>query len=576
MGSKNRIAKHLLPIMVDAADKAGITTWAEPFVGGGNMIDKVTDRFKRIGYDFNEHAIYAMCDIRDRVEDLPESITEEYYKDIRGNSPEVFNSWLRFVASFGGKFDCGLARGKNTVGEYRNYVSESKRNALKQSPKIQGVEFIHSDYKDLDIVNSLIYCFNEHTEILTDRGWVNIKDITTDDKCLSREPDSRKLEYKKVVKTHKTKSQRMFYYKSKMLDFSITDDHNMFVNKKIGRIGNRKDMFIKPKDLDNYNFQFINAGGIWTGTTPDKIRVEGFEVDTLLFMYLLGIFFSDGSVNIQKSVTISQKKPEIVEKIRENLNNLGLPYSEYLDNRWGVTTFYLKKSWSTYFEQFYLKKDRKIPREIMDYGADALKKLLEGILDGDSDNERRRVYTGSITSVNDIQEILYKCGFASNYKIMKPKNSKLSCGRVIAGKEYYVVNILKTEYLDSSENNSYFKEEEKDVYCVTLEDWHTVLTRQNGKIVWMGQCDPPYQSATGYATGSFNHEEFFDWCRLMAAKGNLVFVSEYNAPDDFECVWQGEQKTNFSSNRKKATHNAVEKLFTLKDKYSSIKLGGGM
>ena len=117
MGSKNRIAKHLLPIMVDAADKAGITTWAEPFVGGGNMIDKVPDRFKRIGYDFNEHVIYAMCDIRDRVEDLPESITEEYYKDIRGNSPEVFNSWLRFVASFGGKFHCGLARGKNTVGE---------------------------------------------------------------------------------------------------------------------------------------------------------------------------------------------------------------------------------------------------------------------------------------------------------------------------------------------------------------------------------------------------------------------------------------------------------------------------
>lgn len=26
MGSKNRIAKHLLPIMVEAADKAGITT----------------------------------------------------------------------------------------------------------------------------------------------------------------------------------------------------------------------------------------------------------------------------------------------------------------------------------------------------------------------------------------------------------------------------------------------------------------------------------------------------------------------------------------------------------------------
>ena len=74
-------------------------------------------------------------------------------------------------------------------------------------------------------------------------------------------------------------------------------------------------------------------------------------------------------------------------------------------------------------------------------------------------------------------------------------------------------------------------------------------------------CDPPYQNTTGYKTGQFNHEEFFDWCRLMKSKGNVVFVSEYNAPDDFELVWQGEIKTNFSSTRKSATHNAVEKLF---------------
>lgn len=74
-------------------------------------------------------------------------------------------------------------------------------------------------------------------------------------------------------------------------------------------------------------------------------------------------------------------------------------------------------------------------------------------------------------------------------------------------------------------------------------------------------CDPPYQGTTGYKTGQFNHEEFFNWCRLMKFKGNIVFVSEYNAPEDFEVVWQGEIKTNFSSTRKSATHNAVEKLF---------------
>lgn len=46
-------------------------------------------------------------------------------------------------------------------------------------------------------------------------------------------------------------------------------------------------------------------------------------------------------------------------------------------------------------------------------------------------------------------------------------------------------------------------------------------------------CDPPYQGTTKYSTGSFNYDEFWNWCREIS-KDNIVFVSEYNAPDDFE------------------------------------------
>ncbi len=77
-------------------------------------------------------------------------------------------------------------------------------------------------------------------------------------------------------------------------------------------------------------------------------------------------------------------------------------------------------------------------------------------------------------------------------------------------------------------------------------------------------CDPPYANTSGYKTGDFDHEHFFDWCRKMVKKGNVIFLSEYNAPDDFECVWEGEVKTNFASTCKKATHNATEKLYRLK------------
>lgn len=94
MGSKRRIAKHILPIMIEEADKKGITKWIEPFVGGANLIDKVPDRFRRVGYDFNEHVIYALKDIRDNPEQLPESVSEDEYLSYKGAPPETKQAGL--------------------------------------------------------------------------------------------------------------------------------------------------------------------------------------------------------------------------------------------------------------------------------------------------------------------------------------------------------------------------------------------------------------------------------------------------------------------------------------------------
>ena len=77
-------------------------------------------------------------------------------------------------------------------------------------------------------------------------------------------------------------------------------------------------------------------------------------------------------------------------------------------------------------------------------------------------------------------------------------------------------------------------------------------------------CDPPYKGTTQYKD-SFNHTEFWDWCRLKAKEGHTVFVSEYNAPADFECIWQKEAKSSLSANGKIGGNKvSVEKLFRCK------------
>ena len=140
--------------MIKDADKNGITTWIEPFLGGGNTIDKVPSRFTRVGYDVNEHTVMAMIDIRDNVDKLPTEVSEEYYKSLRGTPPASITSWTRFVCSFSGKFGNGYAR--DSKG--RNYAREALDNAEKQSPNLQGVEILHDSFENTSFNNSLIYC----------------------------------------------------------------------------------------------------------------------------------------------------------------------------------------------------------------------------------------------------------------------------------------------------------------------------------------------------------------------------------------------------------------------------------
>lgn len=86
-------------------------------------------------------------------------------------------------------------------------------------------------------------------------------------------------------------------------------------------------------------------------------------------------------------------------------------------------------------------------------------------------------------------------------------------------------------------------------------------------------CDIPYKNTKQYSTSKdFNHEEFWQWCRRRTREGNSVFISEYQAPDDFFCIWQ-KQVTNAMNT--KNTYKPTEKLFvheSIADKYKSNEL----
>jgi len=73
-------------------------------------------------------------------------------------------------------------------------------------------------------------------------------------------------------------------------------------------------------------------------------------------------------------------------------------------------------------------------------------------------------------------------------------------------------------------------------------------------------CDPPYQGTQGYGM-TFDHSAFWKWCRAKTAEGHKVYISEYNAPEDFKCIFSRQMYSTLDlaiGNKKN-----IEKLFTL-------------
>ena len=155
MGSKRRVAKYILPIML--AERKPDQWWVEPFVGGGNMIDKVEG--KRLGADAFKYTIEALISIRDCLDDLPKDnteFTEGDYRKLKLSDNYRHKGYAGFTFSYGGRWLGGW--GRDREGR-RDYVNEAYKNATEQSPKLKGVVLVHSDYRNLEIPkNSLIYC----------------------------------------------------------------------------------------------------------------------------------------------------------------------------------------------------------------------------------------------------------------------------------------------------------------------------------------------------------------------------------------------------------------------------------
>ena len=164
MGSKNRIAKEILPIILK--DRKENQYYVEPFVGGANMIDKVGGL--RIGADINPYLIELFKGLqngRALLFDIPKFLYDKARVEYNNKATIDFDlftiAWIGYMASANGRFFEGGYSGisETKTGTSRNYIKESISNIQKQVSRIQDVDFVCCSYEKMGIPeNSIIYC----------------------------------------------------------------------------------------------------------------------------------------------------------------------------------------------------------------------------------------------------------------------------------------------------------------------------------------------------------------------------------------------------------------------------------
>lgn len=164
MGSKNRIAKYILPVILK--DRTEGQWYVEPFCGGCNLIDKVTGN--RIAGDSNFELIEAYKALQ-KGWTPPLDITEQLYFHIKNSTDVAKNLYgyelpairgiVGFAYSYAAKWFGGYCRGYTATGKPRDYIREGYNNVIRQVPFIKEIKFFCTSYDSLPIPpNSIIYC----------------------------------------------------------------------------------------------------------------------------------------------------------------------------------------------------------------------------------------------------------------------------------------------------------------------------------------------------------------------------------------------------------------------------------
>ena len=347
---------------------------------------------------------------------------------------------------------------------------------------------------DIIVTNPPFSCYSEDTEVLTDAGWKLFEDVEKTDKILSVDINSREFKYVSIRRFYKKEvNDYLLHFHKRGMDFLVTDNHRMIVDNS----------FVYAREvrgkLPVKFFQYQNNNTVKEFVLPAAFQKEQYtrkgksvkakRIDIKHWLEFFGFWIADGYCRTGTRYVTGIKQNKANDAyVKQIFDNIGFPCKVYKNNT-GNNNYevYSKQLWS-YLRQFGGSTERFIPRWILNLNKELLYYLLKGYLKGDSSCINDKMVLGSVSRqlCDDIAELVLKVeGRIINFIPTKSK------GNPFWKASYSLKN--------QSRFNIIYPEPEKvpyegNIYCLELEENHTMLVRRNFISNWSGNSFRDYMN----------------------------------------------------------------------------------
>ncbi len=336
-------------------------------------------------------------------------------------------------------------------------------------------------------------CFSEDTEILTAGGWKPIGEVEPGVRVMGMSPDGQ-AEWQPVLK------KQVYPYEGDLLHFAgrntdllVTPEHKVLVRKRKMERHNPRGEYSRwytvqaGEIFGKYHFEMsrrVNWCGVQVGETL-QIGESTFPTNALL--KFLGLYLGDGSCSINNGgylIKIAAFKERELKVAQEVLEELGVRYA-----RTATGYQFFSKDIYSLLHPLGQPHEKYIPNWVKEMPPSQLECLLYGLMNSTGNLETETYTTTSKQLADDIQEVVFKAGFAAVVRCAKTGLSRELKGYQIQHNHpVYKVRLCRRQI-----DLKIWPQMEKKVpyqglvYDVTVPG-HVIFVRRNGKPVWSGNC----------------------------------------------------------------------------------------